>query len=212
MKKDNAFSKWERFCNYIRTENRFVLNKEWKCFIEDIIRSAEKREKKIPKGAKFWRARIGEWPKTKGKEIINELLSAEEMQAPSPEKASDGRVNPKGMPCLYLTQDPETAIAEVRPYINATITLGLFELKRNIKVVDIFTNTFSLPEYRERRKNGESSANLEEGLLWWGINLYYSVPVMPDDKYCSYIPTQYLSELLKSKGYDGILYGSAQKQ
>lgn len=212
MKNGNSFSKWEQFCNYVRTTNRFALNKEWGRFIEHIVRSACKRGKNIPKGTKFWRARISEGPKMKGKKIINEPLSIKEMLAPSPEKASDGRVNPKGIPCLYLAEDYETAIAEVRPYINATLTLGLFELNRDIKVVDVFTNTFSLLEYRKIQASGKSIAKLEDGLLWWGINLYYSVPVMPDDKYCSYVPTQYLSELLKSKGYDGILYGSAQKQ
>src|ERR1039458_6332974 len=34
---------------------------------------------------------------------------------PKPEKAKEGRVNPKGIPCLHLATHEDTAMSEVRP-------------------------------------------------------------------------------------------------
>lgn len=79
-------------------------------------------------------------------------------------------------------------------------------------MIDVFKNTFSIYNYVEKKKSGKTmSCRNENDLLWWAINLYYSVPVKPEDKYFSYLPCQYLSELFKNKGYDGIIYGSAQR-
>lgn len=41
--------------------------------------------------------------------------------------ASEGRANPKGLPCLYLATDKETAMSEVRPWINSTISILMMQ-------------------------------------------------------------------------------------
>jgi hypothetical protein len=55
---------------------------------------------------------------------------------PVSEKAMDGRVSPKGIPCLYLASDEKTAALEVRPLIGSYVSLAKFEVLRNIRVVD----------------------------------------------------------------------------
>lgn len=142
--------------------------------------------------------------------IVQDLLSEEEMDSPPKECSLDGRANPRGMSYLYLAQDEQTAVAEVRPYINAAITLALFEICKDITVLNVFDSAFSIEEYSKLKKEGSVPSDIEEDLLWWGVNFYFSVPIKPNDIY--YIPTQYLSELFKSEGYDGVLFGSSQLQ
>ena len=40
-------------------------------------------------------------------------------------KAIEGRINPKGIPYLYLSTKKETAMSEVRPWIGAAIALSI---------------------------------------------------------------------------------------
>ncbi len=208
---ENSFENLEKLFNYLINNNRFILNPELDNFVITIADSAKNRRQIINKKTQFWRARIGHGPKLENNVIKGDLLTSAEMNAPPREKSLDGRANPKGISHLYLAEDQDTAIAETRPYIGASLTLALFELKRDIAIVDIFTDTFSLEEYIKKKKNNAITIAEEEGLLWWGLNMYFSVPNIPDDN-CSYIPTQYVAELLKAKGYDGIKYGSAQKR
>jgi len=46
------------------------------------------------------------------------------MGAPPNEKVSDGRGNPKGISYLYTANSIETAIYEVRPYLEDKITVA----------------------------------------------------------------------------------------
>jgi hypothetical protein len=125
------------------------------------------------------------------------------MGAPKPEQCTAGRANCSMIPHLYLSKDCETALAECRPYINAYITLCKFELNTALSIIDILPdNTFP----------GIGETLTDEQYLWYGIGLYFSVPIKPSDSTKFYIPTQYLSELLKKEGYDGIRYGSSQRK
>lgn len=58
------------------------------------------------------------------------------MSAPPIEKTIDGRVNSAGIRCLYLANSVNTTINEVRAGIFDYITIGTFELKEDIIVVD----------------------------------------------------------------------------
>jgi hypothetical protein len=206
----NVYVEWEAFCNYLITNNRFILNEKWKKFVKRIVTSAHKRKKKINAGEKFWRARIAKDFKIKRDSIVANSFTKDEMGVPPREKTKDGRANPKGIPYLYLTDDLETAIAETRPYLNANITLALFKLKKEVKVIDLLKDTFSVGELLANTKNNLNLKD-EEKLLWSAINLYFSLPLDSDDKF-GYIPTQYISELFKNNGYDGVMFRSAQKK
>lgn len=204
----NAFAEWEAFCSYLIKDNRFILNEEWGKFVEKIITFAHKNEKKLDAKQQYWRARIAKGFKRKGDRFVANSFTKDEMGAPPREKTKDGRANPKGIPYLYLSDEPATAIAEVRPYLNAEVTLALFELKKQIKVIDLFENTFPIMALLN---DPESTPKDEEILLWTAINFYFSASLTPNNELI-YIPTQYISELFKNNGYDGIIFGSAQKK
>lgn len=55
---------------------------------------------------------------------------------PQPRRAREGRVNPNGIPCLYLADTKETAMAEMRAWLGTPITVSQFELVRDISIVD----------------------------------------------------------------------------
>ena len=55
---------------------------------------------------------------------------------PDPDKVSDGRANPRGIACLYVCTDYQTAILEIRPLIGSYVTIANMEINRNLEIVD----------------------------------------------------------------------------
>lgn len=53
-----------------------------------------------------------------------------EMGAPPPRKSGEGRINAKGVGCLYLATDEDTCIKEIRAGIFETVCVGTFEITK----------------------------------------------------------------------------------
>lgn len=121
-------------------------------------------------------------------------------------KALEGRLNPKGIPSLYLSTDKDTAMAEVRPWVGSLISIGQFRILKDHNVIDCslkyehdgWTYYFEEPppEVRER-------------VVWSDIERAFSKPINQNDQSADYVPTQIIVELFKNKGLDGIYYKSA---
>ena len=123
---------------------------------------------------------------------------------PMPDKASDGRANPRGIPCLYMADNRHTAIAEVRPWIGSLVSLAIMRVLRHQRVVDCRENeehTFIFFE-------GEPSAEEREKAVWHHVSRAFREPVLRDDDRAEYAPTQIIAETFRAHGYDGIAYGS----
>lgn len=196
---------WENFCNYLISENRYILNDKYKKLTEEILELAKERETFIEQGSIFWRARISKGIKVvEGKGIVSDRYNKEDMLAPqTKEDAKAGRVNPEGISYLYLAENLETAIAEKKPFIGDSITVAAFALNRKVKIVDIKQGAPSLPEaFFSKNKDLFNH-------LWFGIKMSFSVPVKNPK---GYIPTQYIAELFKNNGYDGIKFDSVQRR
>ena len=199
---------WSNFCSYLLRENRYVLNKKWDNFIEAILFTAEKRREVLAKSMVLFRARQGHYEEEVFKDgvpdIIQGPLRPEEIGAPPSAKAIAGRINPTGISYLYLANDVETAIAEKRPWLEETISVGYFEILEDLKVVDASKDKSTFIFIGE-----DLSADDKEAAVWSDINRSFSEPVTSNDKENSYIPTQYMSEIFKNSGYDGIIYKSS---
>jgi RES domain-containing protein len=113
------------------------------------------------------------------------------MRQPPPEKARDGRINPMGLPCLYAALDPNTAVAEVRPWRLALLTVATFTTPRSIDVVDL----------------RQASGGQKRPAAYWAAHMIQR-PVHEKDP-LAYLGTQYLAERLKAAGAGGLLYDSA---
>jgi len=204
---------WSYFCSYIIKTNRYILDKHWKKFIDTILFTAAKREIILKTGTILVRARIGSHYEEK-KGIDGELkiedgpLHSKDMVAPPADKAKDGRINPRGISYLYLSNDIETAILEVRSWLGQDVSVGYFELSTNLKCLDTSRDKLFPCFYLTKRRPKLTPA-ITEKYVWSEINASFSRPVSLGDEHTSYIPTQYISECFKTGGYDGIIYKSA---
>jgi len=206
-------NEWLHFCNFVVRTNRYVLNKDGADFVDTILLSSKKRETILEKGTKLVRARIGSYEEEREEEngelrVVTGPLPPKELMAPPPYKTKEGRINPRGISYLYLSNIVETAIIEVRPWLGQKVSVGYFEIKAKLKCVD--TSRDKKGDFFPWGKvESELAPEEKEKFVWGGINNSFSRPVRSEDEIINYIPTQYLSELFKTNGYDGIIYKSA---
>jgi RES domain-containing protein len=203
-----AFDYWN-FEVYTKTRFRYRYNETFNKFIEEVAESAASRTVRWEKGTSLWRAQRGcrvcvDGPY--GKELWKDDIDgcghpykckpfkAERMK-PQPDKAKEGRVNPKGIPCLYLATHEDTAMSEIRPWHEARISLARLELTKDVVLVD-FSQDWP----------GEDAG--DEALRWSVIGEAFSCPVSSSDDVSDYAPTQILAEAFRQKSYDGIIYNS----
>ena len=99
---------------------------------------------------------------------------------------------------LYLTSDEATALREVRASAFDFITVGKFRLLKEIKVVNISgLNRISPAVY---------SSSIES--LAANIAKEIAKPLRRNDSSLEYLPTQFITEFIKSRGYAGVSYTS----
>lgn len=227
-KVDNQFGDpedWRRFGKYLCETNRFILSEYWESFIKKVIITSHKRTKILKKGTRLIRARIGtSWVKFEDGDEQPRPISPHEMGPPPKHLAKAGRLNCNGIPYLYLATKIDTAIAEVRPWIGAELTIGLFEVLEDIKIVDTSQDKPKfLPEFIITKRNGDDidikkrpsesyTPTEKEKCIWGDINSAFSKPMSPNDSPLRYLSTQYLAEKLKTKDYGGIAYKSSLSQ
>lgn len=138
------------------------------------------------------------------------VFSIENMGCPqTPEKATAGRANPKGIGYLYLCCDKVTPFYEVRPDYLDRVDIGTFRIiEDNVKVVD-FTERVNL--FSVYYDDGEEAfmQKVKRRVLFDAISNDLSRPLRSFDSELEYIPTQYICEYFKARGADGIIFKSS---
>jgi hypothetical protein len=204
-----SWSSYYNFSHFVRNQSRYILDEESKQFLQAIKDTCESRVEVLTENFVFWRAQIGH-DRIKlmdGEAHIDDIYHAypESRMRPLPDSASEGRANPKGIPCLYVASDKETAMSEVRPWLGSVISTAQFTNPKELKVIDCSRNHAStLPFYfrePEQKKVIES--------VWTHIDNAFSNPVTNSDLKSDYAPTQIISEYIKSLGYDGLAFKSS---
>lgn len=186
---------WDKFSGEIKTVNRFHFVNALD--LERLKSLFKHFEKSITKGKKFYRARISN--SSKG-------YSTENMGNPPNHLAKSGRANPNGISYLYLANDITTTLYEARASLFDYVSVGTFRLEDNISVVNLSRSTYDvfrlaeLESLEEVMIHGSFIDKLEQEL---------SKPRRKNDSELDYLPTQYLSELIKSMGFDGIEFKSS---
>jgi len=131
---------------------------------------------------------------------------SDEMMCPSPSLAGGGRANPLGIPYLYLSDNAETILYEVRAAYLDELSIGTFYLKEeysSVKIVD-FTEETSL--FQPSKINETIKARL----LRERISIDLSKPMRRYDSEIEYIPTQFICEFIKVfTGASGIRFSSS---
>ncbi len=113
-----------------------------------------------------------------------------------PERATEGRANPKGIPVLYLSARKKAAMSEVRPWLGSHVSCAHFATTRDLKIVDFsvhhgsgFVLYFSEPD-----------ASRREEAVWRQIDRAFSEPTTAADDTADYAPTQVLAVLFSAEG------------
>ena len=205
----SEFKTWQSyniFATSVKLQARYIFEDHVYEFLQSVINTSESRKLNLQSGQVFYRAQLGYTMIKCNFLSIREHPKAfpPERMKPLSHKAREGRVNPKGIPYLYMATDKETAMAEVRPWLGSYISIGKFEIVKDLVIVDCSSNPTLGPfMYLE-----EPPPKEREKIVWHYIDSAFSEPVSPDDSSSDYVPTQILAESFQKHGFDGIKYKS----
>jgi hypothetical protein len=187
------------WAEHLKSKNRHFPTEEHWQFFSSIVALIEERRYTYASGALLYRAR-----KHRAGQISPYL--PHELGAPPPELCRGGRCNPEGISCLYLADSSPTAIAETRPWKDALVSVGKFELTRDLKLADLR----SIGHRAELFTSDDPSTSLDtisKVLYILFMKESFSRPSHEESK-VEYVPTQFVASLLESRGFDGIIYSS----
>lgn len=156
----------------------------------------------LPKGGTWFRARTGVEARFLRSDGFDSHIVRQPYLGPSigaSPKPGNGRLNREGRPVLYLGSDPYTALAEIRPHPGHYVSIGGFEILKDLNVAD-FDPDISLFSTSDER--------LEMYEVIQTFDRWMSTPVTPDDK-VSYLITQLLAENLQAQGFHAVQFRSS---
>jgi hypothetical protein len=177
----------------------------------------------LPKGASVWRAQVGSKGFKEKRDATDEPYVSHEplpkrRMKPTRNHPSDGRVNVRGIPCLYVSYFSDdrthrsavkTAIAEVRPEVGAYLSVARLKLCRELRVIDASSDRVGFSESLKMwLDKQEKDPEVVTRWIWSQVNLAFSRPVAREDSALDYLPTQVIAEFFRHKGFDGIGYKS----
>jgi hypothetical protein len=205
------------FAQSVTKRARYVFESHVNEFLDAVEATLKERISIIEKNTVLHRAQVGfDWrkesldPDDPDSETVEiEDAYPPERMKPLRDSAREGRINAKGLSCLYLSDDLSTAMAETRPWIGSFVSLGNFIVLRQLRLINCcdqrhrFTHLFLNPPYIR-----VLDPKTREAVAWGEISNAFSEPVAPTDYTAEYAPTQIISELFRSHGFDGIRYKS----
>ncbi len=198
-----------QFSHSVRNKSRYVLERESQNFLEGIKDTCASRVKVIAPSSGLWRAQMGH----NTLPFIQNNIEVDEIFVPYPESrmrpltdsATEGRANSKGIPCLYVASNKETAMSEIRPWLGSVVSVAKFSNRGELRVIDFSKHhNGTLPFFFEEP---DDAKKIEA--VWTHIDRAFSEPVTNSDQKSDYAPTQIIAELVKSLGYDGIAFKSS---
>jgi len=192
---------------------RYIRSLETEAFLQAVSATCHARERIFKAGAGLRRAQVAHGLRPiyqygeDGEEIYIDDIECAAKKArmmPLRDRAGDGRVNPRGIPCLYMATNDATAVSEVRPAIGAYVTVAAMTCLRELKLIDC-----SILAKKQFLYFNEPDREEVEKAVWSDIDRAFSAPADRSDDAADYAPTQILAELFRSLGYDGVAYKSA---
>ncbi len=215
---DRWQQEWQRFERTLKTESRY-FNEEMNAHLFKIFDGISTMQ--TQSGARviveagpekeidgFYRARTFEsWAK-----LEPALMKPDfNLGPPPPEFAQSGRMNARGISAFYGADEPETALAEVRPPVGADVVVARFKLKRRVRLLDLK----AFAEILERGSIFEPTyaPRKERAIFLEKLVRRMTMPVMPSDEALEYLTTQVIADFLSSRRepkLDGILFPSVQ--
>ncbi len=191
------FMHWERLKEELKWTKRFISNIDylvelgWDGFFNTQFELKPKDD--------LFRARVHHQSGLKS-------YSPDEMKSPKPELVGGGRANPSGIPYLYLSDNPDTVLYEVRASYLDELSIARFQLKKEFDSIKIVDFTEDSPLFQPTKVNDTIKASL----LRKKISLDLSKPMRRYDSEIEYIPTQFICEFINVfTGANGIRFNSS---
>lgn len=113
--------------------------------------------------------------------------------------ATAGRVNRPGVSYLYLSSNGDTAAAEIRPHPGEQLSIGCFDIAKNLNVVDLRTHYLT--------KLWRTDEQLEMLELIIAMEKMFATAIPPSNR-SAYTVTQFLAELFRRLGFEGVVFKS----
>ena len=187
---------WESFREELKHNNRFFPNNA--PTINTIEPFGKYLWEKLPKENFLFRARVNP---------DDIPIDINQMGKPPKNKSTNGRANPIGIPYLYVASSPETAIAEIRGNKGEKLSVAKFKILEDLELVDLRAPRITVTPF------GLEDDELK--LLYTNLPFLellgneLSKPIIPREANLEYLPSQYLSEIIKHIGFNGIIYKSS---
>ncbi len=144
----------------------------------------------------FYRARVSSVP-----------LERHLMGKPPGTVVTAGRANPAGIAYLYLAENVNTCLHEVRPSKWAKVYVSRVIVQKPIKLIDLRKPKTKVSILKFEEHQIESVLKHLNLLELFSSDL--SKPVQPDKSHLDYVPTQFLCEYLSVVGdFDGLIFNS----
>jgi RES domain-containing protein len=191
---------FDRFAQEIEAHSRYIRSADAEHFLHAVAVTCHRRVESVPSGTIYWRAQVGHgWERGEidGRKVRGP--HSRERMKPLHDRAYEGRVNPKGIPCLYFATSREVAISEVRPWLGSAVTVARFRTLTEMKLIDC----------TKRDGNTPPSAEDVENSVWTAIDRAFARPVIETDNKAEYAATQAIAEIFRQEGLDGVIYRSA---
>ncbi len=169
--------KWEK--RYFTDINFLTDDLGWDSFFESKVT--------IKSEDVFYRARLHQ-------NADDEIFQLEKMYCPPAKNATSGRANPIGIPYLYLSDNEETVLYEIRASFLDEVSLGIFS-KENEILTDVIISDFT--EIASLYLPNEINKRIKSTLLKQYISRDLSKPMRRYDSELDYIPTQFICEFIK---------------
>lgn len=205
-----GFNSWKDFQTFesdVKLKNRFVHSAEVLEFFLNVKRTLPARERPLATGSILHRGQLGyDEDESEGGTLIRGFNP--KRMKPIPNKGTEGRANPKGISYLYLSNDENTALAELRPHLGQNISSAQFKVQKDLRIVDCY----SVPHhYSHIRCFFDPPTSQDEigNAIWSLINDAFSKPVNNVDQSADYVPTQILAEYFKSQDFNGVCFKSS---
>lgn len=123
----------------------------------------------------------------------------DDIGAPPPSIASAGRANRTGVSFLYCATNEQTAIAEIRPHPGDRVSVGGFQLKREMKAYDLsqshLLHYFATDEL------------LDTYVVLNTLRILMNKTITPAER-SQYSITQLIADCIRQLGYDAVMFAS----
>ncbi len=198
---DAELTSWRQFKRHIKYFARFfdLGRPTRRTMLQAVGQLMNEVATVLSRGSLLYRARVLEKRPTAG------WSAQDELGPPPASSAIHSRMSPDGISYMYLSDSEETCLAEKRPEVGDRVGIGIFQLTVPLIVVnlgEVSRKSIFDPSYSHRVSMARSFLDdfVDE----------ISRPLSPRETGLEYVPTQVLTEYIRSLGFQGVKYRSSQ--